>query len=121
MLNWVKSRLPAGVIKAWLLARVRQLCDLGAGPLGLWLIAHHASQSQAADIVQGLGIVVLAVASWAFDLWDNKAVNGKVVTAAATGSVELANNPLARKTITAASGSPEALQQAVATLKAGLE
>jgi hypothetical protein len=121
LLDWIKKFTPPGVLRAWALARARQAMDYAAGPLGAWLLAHHASQTQATNIEQGLGIAGLAAASWAFDLWDGKKVNAKMVTVQATGSIAAANDPLIRKEVMAASGSPEALKQVVDALQAGKE
>lgn len=120
-----------GLKRAMILQGVRWAAGVIGGGVAVFAFSHAQimawvqqacalmSSQQAMEV--GLPAFAVAVASLILGLKDNVNVNAKVVTAAATGSVKLANDPVARKTVTAASGSPEALAQAVAVLKAGQE
>lgn len=129
--DFVKSILSSGVFRA----RVLKVINGASLAAGAWTLSHmydwlttHATYFSQADSMAIAGTVsaavaglILTVGSAIYSQLDVSKVNAKIVTAAVTGSVEAANNPDVRKAVTAASGSPEALQQVIATLKAGGE
>lgn len=95
-----------GLKRALALKAVRWAATLAAGAVAGFLASHTelaALISQACATVSdpaklSAGIVSLAVgaATLFFSMRDGVAVNAKVVTAAATGSTEAANNPAVR-------------------------
>lgn len=114
------SFVPDGLVKAGINALARHVATGLAAVVLTLLLSHGATQTDAKHISEDVGSIILALGSVAWSLYDNKKVDTKIKTAAATGSVQAANTPAIR-TIVAQNGTPDALAQALAKLKAGQE
>lgn len=65
--------------------------------------------------------LILSIGGAVYSMIDANNVDAKITIAAATGSTAQANDPVAVRSVKAASGSPEALQEAISALKGGEE
>lgn len=132
MPQFVKDFLASGLVQARILKGIRA-ASLFAGGWTLshlydWLMAHATFFSQA-DNMAIAGTVSAAVAGLVLTggsafygiIVDPKNVDAKIKAVAATGDASTANNPQIVSQVKAASGSPAALQQVLATLAAGKE
>jgi len=122
-MDFIKSILPDGVLRSWVLATGRHVATAASGVVLTYLIAHGAKQADADTIAQAIGAIVLGLCSYGYSLWDVKNVDKKISTAknetAVTISTAVKADPKVSKEVTAASGSPDAMNDLIARLKAG--
>lgn len=114
-----------GVVRARALQMLRMAGAAAAGWLGFWLTKHGIAQADASAIGAAVAALILASGSAVFSWIDPAAVDQKMADAHAQGAALAASAIRAGKAtpeqITALSGSPEALKQLLAMLKAGQE
>lgn len=140
MPEFLKVILASGLVKA----RVMKAINGASMAAGGWALTstyvfitthfHTVSTGDATAIASTVSLavagLVLTIGSAIYSQFDATKVDAKITTAAVTGSVQAANDPNVRAavvaaaaspTITAPSGSPEALAQLKASLAAGIE
>lgn len=59
----------SGFIRPFLLGEVRHLATFASGAIAVWLIGHGASQSDAADIGEGVSSIIVGLAGYGFSVW----------------------------------------------------
>lgn len=130
-MSLIKTFLSNPMFKAKALKWLRWASQ-GAGAVTLawvyaWLHGHIASLSTAdamsiAGVISGaVAGLILSIGSAILSIADANTVAAKIEIAAATGSTAKVNDPGTVQAVKAASGSPEALQEALSALRKGAE
>lgn len=83
-MDFLFNLVPDNVRNAAILAVARHIGSSIAGAALVWLLAHHASQSNAIDISQGVAALIVALTSYGCSLLDVKNVDTKIKVAEAT-------------------------------------
>lgn len=73
------------LVRAKILGIARHAASSLAGIVGAWLAAHGADQSTTADVTQGTVLILSALASYGFSLWDKSNVSQKIEEAKTEG------------------------------------
>lgn len=86
-MGFLKWLLKCSIVQAFETKEVRHLATMAAGFALSWLLAHHASQDDAANISQGLGALIVGGAGYIFSRINSSNNKAVVQVAAATGEV----------------------------------
>lgn len=84
-MSFLRSLLTSSLVRLFAMKEVRHLATSAAGFALAWLMAHHASQSDAANIAEGIGSLMVGGAGYGFSLL-NGANNETRVQASAQAS-----------------------------------
>lgn len=132
-MDWLKALLSNGLVQA----RAKKAINGASLAVGAWTLSHmtdwlfaHATFFSHADSVAIAGTVatcaaglVMTVGSATYSQFDAANVNAKIIAAAATGNVAVANDPTVVKAVKKAAaetpGTDEAVKALVAKLSAG--
>lgn len=84
MLDWLVSKIPDNVWSAGILAVGRHFVSTVAGGLAVWLLSHHASQTNTQDITEAFTSLSMALLSYGLSLRDVQGVDVKIRLAETT-------------------------------------
>jgi uncharacterized protein YcfJ len=114
----VKWLLSSSMVQSFATREVRHLATAAAGAIASWLIAHQASQSDAANIAQAAGALIVGTAGYGLSLLNGSNNEARVQVAAQTGQVVPA--PQARAMLAQAdAAAPQTKAALLADLEAG--
>lgn len=121
--NLIKALGLDTVLRARVLQELRVLGAYAAGFISNWLVAHGVSPNDATAVGASIASLVLTCGSAGFSWIDPAKVNEKITAAhaqgVATAAAAITAGTVTPAAITAVSGTPDALLQLAAKLKAG--
>ena len=115
ILKWLLS---SSFMQSFATREVRHLATAAAGAIASWLVAHQASQSDAANIAEAVSALIIGLSGYGLSLLNGVNTEVRVKAAAATGQVVSA--PQARAIIAQADdAAPKTKTALIADLEAG--
>lgn len=115
ILSWLLS---SSFVQSFATREVRHLATAAAGAIASWLVAHNASQSDAASIAQGAGAIIIGASGYGLSLLNASNAEARVQVAAQTG--EVVSAPAAQAILARAdAAAPSTKAQLIADLDAG--
>jgi hypothetical protein len=117
-MSFLRWLLSSSFVQSCATNEVRHLATAAAGALASWLIAHNASQSDAASIAQAVGALIVGIGGYGLSLLNASNNEARVQVAAQTGQVVTA--PQAQAILAKADqAAPSTKDALVAELEAG--
>jgi hypothetical protein len=83
----LKALLSSSFVQSFATKEVRHLATAAAGALASWLVAHQASQSDAANIAEGISALIVGAGGYGLSLLNASSTEARVQVAAQTGKV----------------------------------
>ena len=115
VLKWLLS---SSFVQSFATREVRHLATAAAGAIASWLVAHSASQSDAASIAEAISALIIGASGYGMSLLNGANNEARVQAAAQTGQVVSA--PVARAILTQADdAAPKTKAALIADLEAG--
>lgn len=115
ILKWLLS---SSFVQSFATREVRHLATAAAGAIASWLVAHQASQGDAANIAEAVSALIIGAAGYGMSLLNGVNNEVRVQAAAATGQVVSA--PQARAILGHADdAAPKTKAALIADLEAG--
>jgi len=84
ILNWLLS---SSFVQSFATKEVRHLATAAAGAIASWLVAHNATQSDAASIAEGISALIIGAGGYGLSLLNASNAEARVQVAAQTGQV----------------------------------
>ncbi|HEX4295599.1 MAG TPA: hypothetical protein VHZ29_15800 [Rhizomicrobium sp.] len=79
--------LSSSFVQSFATREVRHLATAASGAIASWLVAHNATQSDAASIAQGVGALIIGAGGYGLSLLNASNAEARVQVAAQTGQV----------------------------------
>lgn len=114
LIRWLAS---TSFFQAFASKEFRHLATMAAGAIASWLVAHNATQSDAASVAEGVSALLVGGGGYALSLLNSSDTEKRVAVAAATGQVVTA--PEAVAVMRADATSPKSKDELLADLRAG--
>ncbi|GEM_PF-3611673 len=117
-MNILKWLLSSSFVQSFATREVRHMATAAAGAIASWLVAHQASQSDAASIAEAVSALIIGASGYGLSLLNGANNEVRVQAAAQTGQVVSA--PVARAILGRADdAAPKTKDALIADLEAG--
>jgi len=116
-MNFIRMLLRSSFVQSFATKEVRHLATAASGAIASWLVAHSASQSDAANIAEAVAAFIVGAGGYGLSLLNASNNEARVQVAAQTGQVVSA--PQARAILAADDAAPKTKDALIDDLMSG--